>query len=137
MDKKKAKSKEALILYIILLVMFCGVFIGVTYERYEIISLKKESELRAYEVIDKYCASYRSGSYVKVYYIKGIQRINVGEKYCNSIRIGDTIELYSSPQNDFLFRPDQDEQYTRIAYVTGAILLLMLLPLLKQQKLKG
>ncbi len=137
MDKKKAKSKEALVLYIILLVMICGVFTGAMYKRHSIIGLKKQSQLMAYEVVDKYCASYRSGSHVKVNYIKGIQRIDIGEKYCNSIRIGDTIELYSSPQNDFLFRPDQDEQYRRIASVTGAILLLMLLPLLKQQKLKG
>ncbi|GAB5524089.1 MAG: hypothetical protein Roseis2KO_19610 [Roseivirga sp.] len=134
MGKKKTDSKEALILYIILLVMICGVFTGVMYKRHGIISLKRQSQLMAYEVVDKYCASYRSGSYVKVNYMKGAQMIHIGEKYCNSIRIGDTIELYSSPQNDFLFRPDQDEQYKRIAYVTGVSLLLMLLPLLKLRK---
>lgn len=136
MGKKKAKSKEALILYIILLVMICGTFTGVTYERYRIISLKKQSELTAYEVVYKYCASYRSSSYVAVSYVKGVQRIQTGEKFCKAIKVGDTMELYYSPKNDLLFRPDQDKTYTRIAYVTGAILLLMLLPLLKLRKSK-
>jgi len=126
-------QKNNKVIYRVMIGVACLLLIAATYQYYEIKDLMKSSVLGNYEVVKKYCGSYRTSSFIEVIYDLGIKKIEMGETRCELLKTGDTIELYFNSEKGMLFRTDQDEIYKRTIYLFGVIVLLALIPWTKMR----